>query len=225
MRSPGGVKWRPISSIPFCLPVPHVGFPWPSLEQVNLQAGNLLGMDRCAHTVAIAVRYATARQAQQSAAMWTSGNGLRKQARVKLGLPCFLALEETDPTRIDLEDGPYQLLVVITRGLLCFRRLHQLLHRPSNVGFDGPRYLVLSGKVRIHLGQALDNIVCHDPEPRKSGVCKYKLAYRMLPLTSGEVTLPATRTMKSSPKLASKVSSGGPRESAQTKDGSLVAGP
>jgi hypothetical protein len=104
LLSPGGVKWRPISSIPFCLPVPHVGFPWPSLEQVNPQAGNLLGMDRCVRTVATAVRYATARQAQQSAAMWTSGNALRKQARVKLTLPrseCSLSRKRnrTDSSR------------------------------------------------------------------------------------------------------------------------------
>ena len=37
----------------------------------------------------------------------------------------------------------------------------------------------------------------------------------MLPITSGEITFPATRMMKSSPKLASKISSGGTRESAQ----------
>src|SRR6516225_11744671 len=33
----------------------------------------------------------------------------------------------------------------------------------------------------------------------------------MLPITSGEITFPATRTMKSSPKFASKISSGGTR--------------
>ena len=182
-------------------------------------------MGRCVRTVAIAVRCATARQAQQSAAMWTSGNGLRKQARVKLRLPCFLALEETDPTRIDLEGGPTSFLwlsraACFASGVSIDRCVD---HR--NVVFDGPRYLVLAGRFRIHLGQARDNIVCHDPEPRKNEVCKCKLAYWMLPLTSSEITLPATRTMKSSPKFASKVSSDGPRESAQTKDGSVVAGP
>src|SRR6516164_11445906 len=39
----------------------------------------------------------------------------------------------------------------------------------------------------------------------------------MLPITSGEITFPATRTMKSSPKFASKISSGGTRESAQPR--------
>src|SRR5215472_2362285 len=39
----------------------------------------------------------------------------------------------------------------------------------------------------------------------------------MLPITSGEITFPATRTIKSSPKFASKISSGGTRESAQPR--------
>jgi len=38
-------------------------------------------------------------------------------------------------------------------------------------------------------------------------------AYCTDPITSGEITFPATRTMKSSPKPASKTSSGGTRES------------
>ena len=36
-------------------------------------------------------------------------------------------------------------------------------------------------------------------------------------MTSGEITLPATRTMNSSPKPASKISSGGTRESLQPR--------
>src|SRR5215468_5722469 len=39
----------------------------------------------------------------------------------------------------------------------------------------------------------------------------------MLPITSGEITFPATRTMKRSPNFASKISSGGTRESAQPR--------
>jgi len=95
---------------------------------------NLLGMDQCVRTVATAVSYATARQAQQSATMWTSGNALRKRGRVKLALPRFLAgwRKRTRP-ELNLGDGSYQLLVPFTSRPLCFRRFHQLMHRPSNV--------------------------------------------------------------------------------------------
>lgn len=47
------------------------------------------------------------------------------------------------------------------------------------------------------------------PEPdARDGYCSE-------PMTSGEITLPAMRTMNSSPKLASNTSSGGTRESLQ----------
>jgi len=39
----------------------------------------------------------------------------------------------------------------------------------------------------------------------------------MLPITSGEIRFPATRMMKSSPKFASKINSGGTLESAQPR--------
>jgi hypothetical protein len=53
------------------------------------------------------------------------------------------------------------------------------------------------------------------PITTNSGVCRCTAAYCSVPMISGEITLPATRTMNSSPKLASNTSSGGTRESLQ----------
>ena len=55
------------------------------------------------------------------------------------------------------------------------------------------------------------------PSTTNSGVCRWTPAYCSVPITSGEITLPATRTMNSSPKPASKISSGGTRESLQPR--------
>src|SRR6185369_3840183 len=55
------------------------------------------------------------------------------------------------------------------------------------------------------------------PSTTKRGVCKWRPAYCRLPATSGDITFPATRTMNSSPKPASKISSGGTRESLQQR--------
>src|SRR6516162_11033439 len=41
--------------------------------------------------------------------------------------------------------GPV-LFTALACRLLSFRRFHQLIHRPSNIGFDGPRQLVLAGR-------------------------------------------------------------------------------
>ncbi len=51
------------------------------------------------------------------------------------------------------------------------------------------------------------------PSTTNSGVRRCTPAYCTVPMTSGEMTLPATRTMNSSPKPASKINSGGTRES------------
>jgi hypothetical protein len=53
------------------------------------------------------------------------------------------------------------------------------------------------------------------PRTTKSGVCRCTAAYCSEPITSGEITFPATRTVNSSPKPASNSSSGGTRESLQ----------
>ena len=55
------------------------------------------------------------------------------------------------------------------------------------------------------------------PSTTNSGVCRCTRGVCSVPMTSGEITLPATRTMKSSPKPASKMSSGGTRESLQPR--------
>src|SRR5580693_7520662 len=55
------------------------------------------------------------------------------------------------------------------------------------------------------------------PRTTKRGVCRWAPAYCMLPMTSGEITFPATRMMNSSPKSASKINSGGTRESEQPR--------
>ena len=66
----------------------------------------------------------------------------------------------------------------------------------------------------------LASAACTAPQPSwpsttKSGVCRWTPAYCSVPITSGEMTFPATRTMNSSPNPASNTSSGGTRESLQ----------
>jgi len=56
--------------------------------------------------------------------------------------------------------------------------------------------------------------VAEDDEERRLQMAARVL---QLPATSGDITFPATRTMNSSPKPASKISSGGTRESLQQR--------
>jgi len=61
----------------------------------------------------------------------------------------------------------------------------------------------------------LDGAAAVVPITTNSSVFRWVPAYCRLPAISWERTFPATRTMNSSPKPASKISSGGTRESLQ----------
>lgn len=125
---------------------------------------------------------------------------------------------------------------------LGFLGLQKLMHRPANIGFDGRAQLLLHGNLRAYVRQSGKNILdqCSDvaamvtaaqlgfqrclycsaslmTEHDKQGVWRCASAYPRLPLTSGEITFPATRTMNNSPKAASKINSGATRESLHPK--------
>ena len=75
----------------------------------------------------------------------------------------------------------------------------------------------LARPVTQRLERRLDRaaaLVAEDDEERRVQVDP---AYCMVPATSGDRTLPATRTTNSSPKPASNTSSGGTRESLQPR--------
>jgi hypothetical protein len=61
--------------------------------------------------------------------------------------------EKTDTTGMDLEDGSDEFLAPFLSHHFAFGRFEELLHGRTNVGFDRPGELVLSGNARIQFGQ------------------------------------------------------------------------
>ena len=151
--------------------------------------------------------------------------------------------KEADAAGFEIVNGADQLHDALPRALTGFRRFQHLAHRPAHVGFDGgieqlwrrtacgrrsrapgrcSRAATQFDRDARRRAPCVASAAVTAPQPlcpitTKSGVCRCMPAYCSVPMISAEMTLPATRTMNSSPKPASKTSSGGTRESLQPR--------
>ena len=92
----------------------------------------------------------TARAKQRKERLLTIRQQCSFPISVHASLVFFLGrVKQTDATGIYLEDGSYQLLASFTRRLPSFGSFHQLLHRPSDIGFDCLGQLILAGEGTI----------------------------------------------------------------------------
>ena len=150
-----------------------------------------------------------------------------------------LPWQEPHAPAFELIDAAHELHRSLNDTGLRLGRLKDLMHRPAYVGLHGSRISssgassggrsrrpgrMLSSSSAMRAGSCAPCLAARAaltapqpswPSTTKRGVRRCTPAYCSVPITSGEITLPATRAMNSSPKPASKINSGGTRESLQ----------